>query len=130
MKSAVLIYLALGFACMGQQTPPDESSVQHFQSVQEVKYPWGWIRWLMNAQINPSATQTFGIVEILPGQRNSLHMHPNCEELLYVISGSCEKIIGKKKGVAKGRRHRSHSGGGPAPGNYGGESAYASCHLI
>ena len=28
-----------------------------------------------------------GIAEILPGRRNPLHYHPNCEEILYVLSG-------------------------------------------
>src|ERR1035437_1720236 len=59
-----------------------EISVQHFDKVEQVKYPWGWIRWLMNSKLDPGAAQTFGVVEIAAGQRNSLHMHPNCEELL------------------------------------------------
>jgi len=74
-----------------------QAAVQHFTEAPEVKYPWGWIRWLMNANIDPEASQTLGIVQINPGQRNPLHMHPNCEELLYVISGSAENIIGNRK---------------------------------
>jgi mannose-6-phosphate isomerase-like protein (cupin superfamily) len=74
-----------------------QAAVQHFADVPEVKYPWGWIRWLMNGKIDPEASQTLGIVQINPGQRNPLHMHPNCEELLYVISGSAENIIGNSK---------------------------------
>jgi mannose-6-phosphate isomerase-like protein (cupin superfamily) len=74
-----------------------QRAIQHFSDAPEVKYPWGWIRWLMNANIDPEASQTLGIVQINPGQRNPLHMHPNCEELLYVISGSAENIIGNNK---------------------------------
>jgi mannose-6-phosphate isomerase-like protein (cupin superfamily) len=74
-----------------------QAAVQHFTDAPEVKYPWGWIRWLMNRKIDPDASQTLGIVQINPGQRNPLHMHPNCEELLYVISGSAENIIGNSK---------------------------------
>ena len=40
------------------------------------------------------AEQTFGVVTIYPGKRNPLHAHPNCEELLYVISGTCEHKLG------------------------------------
>ena len=29
-------------------------------------------------------------------QRNPLHKHPNCEELLYVLSGSFENVMGGK----------------------------------
>jgi len=78
-----------------------EISVQHFDKVEQVKYPWGWIRWLMNSKLDPGAAQTFGVVEIAAGQRNSLHMHPNCEELLYVLSGSCKHRIGDKSVVLK-----------------------------
>lgn len=60
-------------------------------------FPWGWIRWLMNSRIDPGAAQTFGEVEIYPGRRNPLHSHPNCEELLYVLSGACEHTLGAEK---------------------------------
>lgn len=71
-------------------------SVQKFDSVKEVKYPWGWIRWMMNSELDPGAEQTFGIVQIDAGKRNPLHKHPNCEELLYVLSGSFENVMGGK----------------------------------
>lgn len=54
------------------------------------KFPWGEIRWLWNSKISSNAQQTFGIVCINPGEKNMAHMHSNCEELLYVISGECE----------------------------------------
>ena len=56
--------------------------------------PWGELRWLIGGQQTPGAEQTFGIVTIHPGQRNPYHEHPNCEELLYVISGSCDHRLG------------------------------------
>jgi quercetin dioxygenase-like cupin family protein len=43
----------------------------------------------------PGAEQTFGVVTIYQGQRNPLHLHPNCEEVLYVISGGCEHTLGE-----------------------------------
>jgi mannose-6-phosphate isomerase-like protein (cupin superfamily) len=74
-------------------------SVQKFDSVKEIEYPWGWIRWVMNAELDPGATQTLGIVEILPGQRNPLHKHPNCEEVLYLLSGTLEHVVGNERVV-------------------------------
>jgi oxalate decarboxylase/phosphoglucose isomerase-like protein (cupin superfamily) len=71
--------------------------VQHLDDEQEVKYPWGWIRWMMNSQIEHESAQTFGIVQINPGHHNFLHSHPNCEEILYVLSGSGVHIVGNKK---------------------------------
>ena len=35
----------------------------------------------------PGAAQTVGLATILPGKHNPVHYHPNCEEVLYVISG-------------------------------------------
>jgi mannose-6-phosphate isomerase-like protein (cupin superfamily) len=73
------------------------ATVQHFDTIQETKYPWGWIRWMMNGKMEPGAAQTFGIVEINGKGRNTLHKHPNCEELLYVLSGTATHIIGDQK---------------------------------
>lgn len=58
------------------------------------KTEWGQLFWLVGAKEMPGAEQTFGVVKIAPGQRNPLHAHPNCEELLYVVSGECEHKLG------------------------------------
>jgi quercetin dioxygenase-like cupin family protein len=84
-----------------QATEVAKISVQHLKGVKVSNYSWGWIRWMMNGQIDPGAAQTFGIVEIYAGQRNPLHYHPNAEEILYVLSGSCENIVGDRKMVLK-----------------------------
>jgi mannose-6-phosphate isomerase-like protein (cupin superfamily) len=87
------------FAMSGGTTARSEApaAVQHFDSIQETKYPWGWIRWMMNNKVDAGAAQTFGIVEIQGKGRNTLHKHPNCEELLYVLSGTATHQIGDKK---------------------------------
>jgi mannose-6-phosphate isomerase-like protein (cupin superfamily) len=60
------------------------------------EFPWGEIRWLWSSNINPDAEQTFGVVRINPGEKNMAHIHSNCEELLYVVSGECNHGIGDK----------------------------------
>jgi quercetin dioxygenase-like cupin family protein len=55
---------------------------------------WGQLSWLVGAVQMPAAEQTLGVVTINPGKRNPLHSHPNCEELLYVISGECDHKLG------------------------------------
>lgn len=74
----------------------DQVALLHLGEQPVVKYPWGEIRWLMGSSIDPQSSQTFGIVRINPGQKNALHLHPNCEELLYVLSGSGESIVADK----------------------------------
>lgn len=57
---------------------------------------WGSLVWLVGREQLPGCEQTFGVVTIAPGRRNPLHSHPNCEELLYVVSGRCEHKIGEE----------------------------------
>jgi quercetin dioxygenase-like cupin family protein len=59
-----------------------------------VEAEWGRLVWLVRGDAMPGAEQTLGVVTILPGRRNPLHSHPNCEELLYVLSGECDHKLG------------------------------------
>lgn len=101
---AVMGYVWIGIVGTAQtklEKPPKMPDVnvvvQHFEKEEQVKYPWGTIRWMMSSKLDHDSAQTFGIVQINAGRRNTLHSHPNCEEILYVLSGSCEHIIGNKK---------------------------------
>jgi quercetin dioxygenase-like cupin family protein len=58
--------------------------------IEPVEAPWGGLKWIANQHLIAAAEQTFGVVFINPGQHNPLHLHPNCEELLYVLSGECD----------------------------------------
>jgi quercetin dioxygenase-like cupin family protein len=53
-------------------------------------YDWGKLQWLVANRTVPGCEQTFGVSTIGAGRRNPLHYHPNCEEILYVVSGTCE----------------------------------------
>jgi mannose-6-phosphate isomerase-like protein (cupin superfamily) len=75
----------------------DHVTVIHLKEQPAQPYPWGEIHWLMSNKLDPDANQTFGIVRINAGQKNALHLHPNCEELLYVLSGDGESVVGDKK---------------------------------
>lgn len=48
------------------------------------------ITWLFSGETHPGAAQTLGYVVINPGQKNPLHAHPNCEEVLYLIDGELD----------------------------------------
>ena len=51
-------------------------------------FNWGTLKWLCSSTLLPGAEQTVGLCQINPGQRNPLHYHPNCEEVLYMLSGT------------------------------------------
>jgi len=74
---------------MTEPTPAElKQCVTRDDELAEETFAWGSLKWLMNDQLSPGAAQTVGLSRILPGQRNPLHYHPNCEEVLYVLSGS------------------------------------------
>jgi len=113
---ATVVLAAVLLAAAGSPTEADQKSsdepakvdakamatlVQSFDKVEKQKHPWGWIRWLMNSKLDPKAEMTLGIVVIKPGQANPMHIHPNCEEHLYVLSGSCEHRLGQETVVLK-----------------------------
>ena len=60
---------------------------------------WGRITWLVTGSMRNSAHLTFGRVTINPGAKNPVHRHPNCEELLYVVSGRIEHSLGTERFV-------------------------------
>lgn len=48
------------------------------------------ITWLFSGESSPGTEQTLGYVVIEPGQKNPLHAHPNCEEVLYLLEGELQ----------------------------------------
>jgi quercetin dioxygenase-like cupin family protein len=66
------------------------------ESTEVANQSWGELVWLIGEKQTPGAAQTFGKVTIHAGQRNPLHLHPNCEELLYVISGTADHLLGEE----------------------------------
>jgi mannose-6-phosphate isomerase-like protein (cupin superfamily) len=52
------------------------------------KSQWGTLQWICSAKLSPGAAQTLGLAQVYPGKTNVLHYHPNCEEVLHVLSGS------------------------------------------
>ena len=54
-------------------------------TVQE--FDWGELVWYANGKMGNSATMTFGRAVLKAGHENFRHSHPNCEEILHVLSG-------------------------------------------
>ncbi|HZG87873.1 cupin domain-containing protein [Paenibacillus sp.] len=55
---------------------------------------WGKIQWLCGQEIDPECEMTFGMVYINAGTENPRHIHPNCEEVIFVLSGECDHTLG------------------------------------
>ena len=76
-------------------------AVQSFDRAPEEKTPWGSLRWLMTGKIDPQSNMTLGIAELNPGKSNPVHIHDNCEEVIYILSGSCEQRVGERTVIMK-----------------------------
>ncbi|MCG7381470.1 cupin domain-containing protein [Paenibacillus sp. ACRRY] len=55
---------------------------------------WGKIQWLCGKEIDSEAEMTFGMVYIDAGKENNRHIHPNCEEVIFILSGECDHTLG------------------------------------
>jgi quercetin dioxygenase-like cupin family protein len=51
------------------------------------------MQWLCSGTQFADAQQTFGYIEIKPGQKNPRHLHPNSDEVLYLLEGELEHRI-------------------------------------
>ncbi|UYO00219.1 MAG: cupin domain-containing protein [Devosia sp.] len=56
-------------------------------------FAWGKIEWLVSDSLNQNAALTLGHVEIKQGAKNPLHLHPNCDEVLYLLEGELEHSV-------------------------------------
>lgn len=79
---------------MAEESQTGSAFVAELEKTNLQMQSWGSLAWMVGAKEMPGSEQTFGIVTINPGQRNPLHSHPNCEELLYVVSGECDHLLG------------------------------------
>ncbi len=67
--------------------------VTHADRLPTETFDWGTLLWLANGQVLPGTTQTLGLCHLSPGQRNPLHYHPNCEDLLYIWQGRGKHLL-------------------------------------
>ena len=66
----------------------NEASVEDFA--------WGRLYWFAGGKLGNSRTMTVGQCIIKPGFENPKHRHPNCEEVLHVLSGRIVHTVGTK----------------------------------
>lgn len=59
-----------------------------------VDQPWGELRWLVSRKLGNSENMTFGRVIIPAGVSNPRHRHPNCDEVVHLLSGQIEHSLG------------------------------------
>ncbi|MDF2439638.1 MAG: hypothetical protein JWN98_622 [Abditibacteriota bacterium] len=60
-------------------------------------FDWGRIEWLVSGAQQNSDTMTFGRVTIKAGSANPRHRHPNCDEILHLLTGHIEHSLGDER---------------------------------
>jgi quercetin dioxygenase-like cupin family protein len=58
-----------------------------------IEASWGRLVWTASRQVGNSQTMSFGRVTIRAGQENPRHRHPNCDEILHLLSGRLEHSL-------------------------------------
>lgn len=61
------------------------------------KTEWGRLVWMVSRALGNSEEMTVGKCFIDPGQANPRHYHPNCDEVLHVLSGTILHTLGDEE---------------------------------
>ena len=73
--------------------------ISRADSVEVLDLPWGTLSWHVSRALGNSSVMTFGRATIRAGKSNPRHRHPNCDEVLHVLSGSIEHWLGEESFV-------------------------------
>lgn len=63
------------------------------------EFDWGEIVWMDGGDLTAGDALTVGEVTIRPGEANPAHLHPNCDEALYLLSGELRHTLGEEEVV-------------------------------
>jgi mannose-6-phosphate isomerase-like protein (cupin superfamily) len=61
---------------------------------QEGRQPWGWLGFFSDEASTGIEGVTVGMARIAPGDENPLHVHDNCAEIMLLLAGSIEHVVG------------------------------------
>ena len=61
-----------------------------------IPYGWGSLCFLADASAGTSLDVSMAKAVVAAGKRNRLHVHPNCDELLYLLVGLIRHRVGEK----------------------------------
>ena len=68
-------------------------SVLRTDECEVVDFEWGELRWHASGSLGNSGEMTLGTARLKPGKANPRHYHPNCSEVLVVVSGGISHTL-------------------------------------
>ena len=60
-------------------------------------FDWGYLKWLSEPRVTNAEKFSAGVVILKPGAGHTSHRHPECEEILYVVSGIGEQMVAQER---------------------------------
>jgi quercetin dioxygenase-like cupin family protein len=77
--------------------PPIDGQVRRDVGGAAETTDFGRVHWVVREGDPPGAEQTVGLATFDAGKGNVEHIHPNCEEVVYVLEGEVEHTLGDQK---------------------------------
>ena len=74
--------------------PSIEAQVRRNVGAEAEVTDFGSVQWAVREGDPPGAEQTVGLATFDAGKSNVQHIHPNCEEVVYVLEGEVEHTLG------------------------------------
>lgn len=65
--------------------------------VEALVFDWGVLKWISSPRATGAERFSAGVVLLRPGRGHRTHDHPGVEEILYVISGHGEQMVGAER---------------------------------
>lgn len=69
------------------------------QEMQVEELPWGPHEWLCRPNLTEAENLLLVRVRMPAGQAHKFHKHPQMEEIIYVLSGTCEQWVDREKRI-------------------------------
>jgi quercetin dioxygenase-like cupin family protein len=74
--------------------PPIDHQVRRGAGEKAEQTDFGSVRWAVKQGDPDGAEQTLGVAVFDAGKGNVEHIHPNCEEIIFLLTGDVEHTLG------------------------------------
>lgn len=66
------------------------------EEVEHGDFPWCHVEWMCNPALTDARQLLLVRATFPPGEQHNFHLHPNREEIIYVLEGEAEQWVGEE----------------------------------
>ena len=81
--------------------PPIDGQVRRDVGSDAEQASFGSVQWAVRAGDPAGAETTVGLAVFEPGKGNVEHIHPNCEEVVYLLEGEALHTLGEQQTILR-----------------------------